>query len=233
MATEGGPNIVVDGLQLYLDPANPKSYPGSGNTLNDLTINQNHTNLLNGATTSNTSEQSIVTDGAGDEVVVSSPTLDFNSELTLECWVKVEHTGNYGGLFRQNQGLGGYGLSIRGSDGYIVHYIGASSSTVGGWWAISRFNNLLQGPSDWHHICSVSNLAISGSTNRWFYIDGELRATNTQAFTTTQVPYNTNEIDVVNVAFGGKVGIPRIYNKALTQEEVLQNYNATKSRFNL
>ena len=233
MATKGGPNIVTDGLVLYLDSVNPKSYTGSGTVVNDLSISQNNANLLNGASISNTTEQSIITDGIDDQVVVPSPNLNFNSELTLECWVKIEHTGNYGGLFRQSNGLGGFGLSIRGSDGFIIHYIGNPSSAVGGWWVIGSFSNLLQGPSDWHHLCSVSNLAISGNTNRWFYIDGELRSNRTQSFTSTQVPYNSNDILLINNGFGGKLLLPKIYNKALSAEEVLQNYNATKSRFNL
>lgn len=232
MATKGGPNIIKDGLVLYLDTINPKSYIENGTVVNDLSINQNDANLLNGALISNTTEQSIVTDGIDDQVVVPSPNLNFNSELTLECWVKIEHTGNYGGLFRQI-GLGGYGLSIRGSDGYVIHYIGNSSLTVKGWWVIGSFNNLLQGPSDWHHLCSVSNLAISGNTNRWFYIDGELRSSRTQPFTSTQVPYTSNNIVLIKNTFGGKLLVPKIYNKALTSEEVLQNYNATKRRFGL
>jgi len=36
-----------------------------------------------------------------------------------------------------------------------------------------------------------------------------------------------------NQAFGGNITIVKVYNRALTATEVLQNYNATKSRFGL
>jgi hypothetical protein len=42
-----GPNIVRDGLSLYLDSTNSKSYPGSGNNWYDLSGNENHGTLIN------------------------------------------------------------------------------------------------------------------------------------------------------------------------------------------
>jgi hypothetical protein len=43
-------SIVRDGLLLYVDAANPKSYPGSGSYLYDLTGNNFHINLYNSPT---------------------------------------------------------------------------------------------------------------------------------------------------------------------------------------
>ena len=45
-----GPRIVTDGLQLYLDAANVKSYPGSGTDWRDLSGNSNTSSLVNGPT---------------------------------------------------------------------------------------------------------------------------------------------------------------------------------------
>lgn len=50
MAAHGGPNIVEDGLVLYLDAANKKSYPGSGTVWKDLSGNGNDGTLTNGPT---------------------------------------------------------------------------------------------------------------------------------------------------------------------------------------
>lgn len=49
MALGHSPQIVRDGLVLYLDAANPKSYSGSGTTWYDLTGNNNNA-TLNGNT---------------------------------------------------------------------------------------------------------------------------------------------------------------------------------------
>jgi hypothetical protein len=50
MALSHSPQIVLDGLVLYLDQFNPKSYPGSGVTLYDLSGNNRHYTLVNGGT---------------------------------------------------------------------------------------------------------------------------------------------------------------------------------------
>ena len=47
MGSAAGPNIVTDNLKLFFDAANPKSYPGSGTTLYDLSGNDNHGTLIN------------------------------------------------------------------------------------------------------------------------------------------------------------------------------------------
>jgi hypothetical protein len=43
MAVFAGPKVVEDGLILYLDAANERSYPGSGTTIYDLVNNYNST----------------------------------------------------------------------------------------------------------------------------------------------------------------------------------------------
>ena len=53
MAFSRGPKIVTDGLVLYLDAANPKSYPGTGNVWNDLSGNGNDAILINSPTYNN------------------------------------------------------------------------------------------------------------------------------------------------------------------------------------
>jgi len=47
MGVFAGPNVVEDGLMLYLDAADPKSYPGSGTTWFDLSGNGRHATLRN------------------------------------------------------------------------------------------------------------------------------------------------------------------------------------------
>jgi len=42
-----------------------------------------------------------------------------------------------------------------------------------------------------------------------------------------------NNPNDVTYKLSGSIALTRIYNKALTQAEVIQNYNATKTRFNL
>ena len=64
-----GNRIVTDGLIFAVDAANPISYPGSGTTWNDLTLNKNNGTLINGPTFSSANAGSIVFDGVNDEVI--------------------------------------------------------------------------------------------------------------------------------------------------------------------
>ena len=66
-----GPNIVTDGLVLALDAASPKSYPGSGTTLFDLSGNGNEGTLTSGPTFSSQNNGAIQVDGSEN---ISGPT---------------------------------------------------------------------------------------------------------------------------------------------------------------
>jgi hypothetical protein len=63
MSVIGGPDIITDGLVLYLDAANTKSYIGSGTTWKDLSRNSNDGTLTNGPTFDSGNSGSIVFDG--------------------------------------------------------------------------------------------------------------------------------------------------------------------------
>lgn len=70
-----GPNIVTDGLVLYLDAANTKSYPGSGTTWNDLSGNGNNGTLINGYIFNSIGNGNLVFDGSNDYVNINAQTL--------------------------------------------------------------------------------------------------------------------------------------------------------------
>lgn len=72
MALNHSPKIVTNGLVLYLDAANQKSYPGSGTTWTDLSGNGNTGTLTNGPTFSANNNGGIVFDGANDYVSISN-----------------------------------------------------------------------------------------------------------------------------------------------------------------
>ena len=68
MTTSYSPLIVTDGLVMYLDAANPKSYPGTGTTWTDISRNNNNGTLTNGPTFSSANLGSIVFDGSNDAI---------------------------------------------------------------------------------------------------------------------------------------------------------------------
>jgi hypothetical protein len=80
------PSIVRDGLVLYLDAANPKSYPGSGTTWFDL-MGSNNGTFINGATHNSNNLGGVLLDGVDDYVSLSNPqTLNPGSNsFTVNC----------------------------------------------------------------------------------------------------------------------------------------------------
>jgi hypothetical protein len=87
----GGPNIVVDGLVLYLDAANQYSYVSGSTAWNDLSRSNNNGTLINGPTFNSANGGSIVFDGIDDYVsFVSNPSL--TNQITVEVWIQLSST---------------------------------------------------------------------------------------------------------------------------------------------
>lgn len=228
-----GPNIITDGLVLYLDAANTNSYTGSGTTWNDVSGNGNTGTLVNGPTFNSGNGGSIVFDGGNDYFIINNFTpISTQFSITSFIYPTITTGGSdrntYGGtVFSQDTTTSGarYPLwfRIRGTElSYSIWNSNAGGNTTVG--ANIELNK-------WHYIAIVAekngilniyhnnNLLVdstspnSGTWNGDFYI-GELRAGR-------------------NILFGGKVSNTTVYNRLLSSVEIQQNYNATKSRYEL
>lgn len=220
-----GPNIVTDGLILSLDAASKKSYPGSGNTWSSLVGSTNAT-LTNGPSFSN---NSMVFDGVNDVSTYSTPHTDSLTTLTYELVFKGSRGDEYS---------------------YILHNNGSSTSTGNSWVTFGWYagTNYVYGALSGRYSSMYDNtttidstkyyhltLTWDGSTQK-FYINGDLKTSQSltsNAYTldsTTSIGGNKNgSYRMSNV----EVPFLRIHNRPLSVEKVLQNYNATKSRFGL
>ena len=87
-AVEGGPNVVYNGLVLYLDAANNKSYVSGSTSWLDLTPNQSNSgSLTNGPTFNTGSGGNIVFDGTNDYIDFYASSL--GTTTTVELWAKL------------------------------------------------------------------------------------------------------------------------------------------------
>jgi hypothetical protein len=216
-----GPNTVTDGLVLALDAANSRSYPGTGTTWNDLSGNGNNGTLVNGVGYNSGNLGSLVFDGVNDDVSITSyqlSTSDSSAPYTLSAWINRTGTTTDGGIITQ------YGSGVADRFGF------REQNSKLCWW-------------------KGSNIAISTNnipTNAWKYIVGVKRSDNSVSIYIDgiEVGTGTDNLDFENatlkigrfgtiVPFSGNISQVSIYNRALTAQEILQNYNATKSRFNL
>jgi hypothetical protein len=218
-----GPNTVTNGLVLSLDAANVKSYTSGSTTWRDLSGSNNSGSLVNGPTYNSANGGSIVFDGTNDYVQCSgSPTV---TSATFLCWIRRNgNQGTYDGIIFSR------GTNVTGMAFF-------SSDQLGYTWndAINTYN--------WASGLTIPDLtwcmvAISiTSTSATAYLcqsSGITSATNTVSHTSTILNDIKIGVDeVLNRYFAGNIAIAQIYNRALSASEVLQNYNAQKSRFNL
>jgi hypothetical protein len=224
------PYIVMDGLVLYLDAGITQSYSGSGTVwtdINGLGPNNNGT-LTNGPTYNSNDGGSIVFDGVDDYVSFSSLTPYGGTDPhNYTVWVKFNDGANYKWVI--NNGPQGTSLIIY--DNRLGFFYDGGRSVVR---ATTRLTNGV-----WYCL-SVSYL---GETTVKMYVNGILDATKNTLFPTAGVSTSTWSATNINPRLGswfggqydfnGSIATTQIYNRALSSDEVLQNYNATKGRFGL
>jgi hypothetical protein len=230
------PYIVMDGLVLNLDAGITQSYPGSGTTWTDVNGlgPKNNGTLTNGPTFNSDNGGSIVFDGVDD--YVQSGIIEPQT-LTLCVWFKPT------GPPSNNDEAGGTIIcNTPQLTGSAIQYAIAYS------WLLQRVIFSVQ--SNTEFLATSDNSVLRNQihymigtfdgTNRKIYINGVNVASDVRAVSPI---YPTSGNRNVQVGRWGYPGYPRvingnlysasIYNRALTSDEVLQNYNAQKGRFGL
>ena len=233
MAFSRGPKIVTSGLVLALDAADKLSYPGSGTTWKDLSGNSNNGTLTNGPTFSAANMGTIVFDGTNDYVNVAynsifnpSTNVSFSLWLTLTATdTTIRNPIDFGAvsdelyfiLWRADLSPKRWGFGVRQSDNtYAETTSNASTFSTNVWY-------------------NLTVVASSAAGNVSLYINGQLDGSVVYNGTLKQ---NSGAILYIGAEgansrryWQGNIANTLIYNRALSATEVLQNYNATKSRF--
>jgi hypothetical protein len=220
MSFSHSPRIATSGLVFYLDAANPQSYPGSGTTWRDLSGNGNNGTLNNSPGFNSDNGGSIVFDGSDDYVTFPVIT---NTIFSIDFWYKM------GG----NDGTYGY-FASSGSNGLAISEGGGGDGLVYGkfyYWQ-GNANVLADIPSttDWNHICVLIN---TSTNNIDLYGNGIILGNFTVSATTPSVSDIGRFVGGNSHFLKGNLASYKIYNRALSASEVLQNYESTKARFGL
>ena len=186
-------------------------------TWTDLTGNGNNATLNNGPSLTNFF---LDFDGSNDYGTFNSGVT--GAPLTYEVWLNPDVVNSYQYVLMLGTAAGSVGgvfsLSIYNSsstfyiyDGNAAHVWSASSIAVG----------------TWVHAC----VSVTGTTASR-YINGVLQGTSTVASLSLAEDSDIGYYGWTGAYYlNGQIGQLRIYNKALSATEVLQNYNATKTNF--
>ena len=229
MGLTHSPKIVTNGLVLALDAANNKSYSGSGVTWYDLSGNNNTGTLTNGPTFSGANGGYIVLDGTNDYVINSSPTNIpvGSSSRTVQLWIYPKN--NSCPLVQLGTG-GGFQV-------YIVSFFNSSGTLYLFTDGINSANNISFSGTDLPTLNTWNHMTFGNSGQNWFYyLNGVSKLSGTFGVTLNTIGQKYivgNRDDVYLGTANVNVSQTFVYNRALSASEILQNYNATKSRFGL
>jgi hypothetical protein len=217
------PNIVTSGSLLNLDAGFVGSYPTTASTWYDLSGNASNGTLTNGPTFDSANSGSIVFDGVDDFVpCTGSFTL---TSATFVTWIKRNgDQGQYDGI-----------LFSRGTNTTGMNFF--SSNQLGYHWndAAATYN--------WASGLTIPNLtwcmiAVSVSSNSATAYLCQTSGITTATNTTSHASSVLNDIkiaqdDAGSRFFNGNIAISQLYNRALSTNEITQNFNALKGRFGL
>jgi hypothetical protein len=227
-----GEEAVSNGLVLSVDPANWYTYPKYGTAVTDL--KGNATGTFGGNTTYNTTAQGVFyLDGDADYIDFGKTPANFpTGDISIFVWVKAT-------ALRSNWNI------------FMTKWFADANNGGGSDFHYDLFNN---GSNVYQHLFTTNKSDMYGVTplysNTWYNVGFAISNGNLQMYVNGTKDGNVitgaARSNVVNsslwlgdartnglVTYNGYIGSVQIYNRALTQEEVFQNYNATKHKYGL
>lgn len=211
--------IVTSGLVLALDAGNLVSYENGAATTYNLAGSETGT-LTNGVGFDSNNSGTWTFDGTDDNI-----NTDFTipaGNRSMDLWIKYDTLSSSGG--------GGYSLTGVQQSGGRYLYTGITSNGGGYSYAGNTGGsyNYTFSTNEWYYVATVMD---SGTTRH--YVNGEQVATKTYASSVASTtPVMIGAINSQHEV-AGSIPITRIYNKALTAEEVQQNFSAQRNRFGI
>jgi len=217
--------IVQQGLVLNIDIDNPYSYAGAGATVYDVSPTALTWTATN--TTYNSSPIKYLSYNGSNSSLVSSTSSAYDSQtITMECWCYPNTLNQLGFLFEKGAVNTQYSMFFENAN-FQFRTFGLSNQDVtitsASYMTVSRWN---------HIVCTYA------SGTKITYVNG-VQAAALSGITGTLNTGGTNQYigkyGAVgdNYPFNGRIAETRVYNIALTAAQVLQNYNATRTKYGL
>jgi hypothetical protein len=236
MGISGGPYIVRDSsLVLELDAADRNSYVSGSTVWRDLTANSFTGSLTNGPTFSSDNLGSIVFDGTNDYMIfTSSSNYSYGTNnFSIDYWI------NFNSLTSTQQSLlDAYSSPSNSSSGGTFGFVVTNTQiiTYANNGVIFTSSSISLPVNTWINLSFVRSSGTLYIYRNSLLIDSAPCSWNFQFTGNATLPFLYIGINpgANGNYFNGKIGNFRIYKeRALSASEILQNYNALKSRFNL
>ena len=230
MATIAEPNVVIDGLVFNLDAANSRCYSGSGITVNGLVGGIGGT-LVGAVGFTNRNSGSFFFTNTTDHINFGNPIVlrGLQINMTLSCWFNQTGNRQYATIYSDYSETTSSKLvsMLRVDDGYLRYFTTVSSG------GHQNINPITVVNGVWYYAAiSVSGTISSPVAN--FFVNGTNYSYSLSSMSNTPFLGNNHCVGgnfYIAEYFNGNISQVQIYNRALSQQEILQNYNATKSRY--
>ena len=219
------PQLITDGLVFYVDAGNPSSYSGTGTTVYGLNYvtGTPKTGSLNGDYKSLYGGTFVLSSSLQNSIVFTDSGMPAGtSPRTLGAWVYNNTAGGnplWYGTNALNQGIGIQQIGTNGPTFRFYGYANDYDATVTNMW------------SRWVYMVGTFD-----GTDAKIYLNGSYIGTSNRSGWNTVLGGN---LTLGKTLFGatsgnwvnGYLSIGQVYNRVLSDAEVLQNYNAQSSRF--
>ena len=230
--------IVNSGLVLNLDANKTTSYIGSGTNWVDISGNGNNGTLVNGVGYSSVNGGVMTFDGVNDYVNCgNSSAFNQTNALTLSTWAKINSFASTNTLIGKQWCYGNqysYSLAID-TQGKLQFYYSLDGGYCGGTFASYISSNPISTNTWYNIVLSFTNTSVK------LYLNGQLISGIQTGINTSLYVSNSpvllgiyrNLSGTYGDALNGSMGSVKIYNRSLSDSEILQNFNSVKSRFGL
>ena len=233
MAFHYSPNIVTNGLKICIDPANDRSYPGTGVDVYDLSP-------VSGITYSIVDQASWNTSNNGSFIfptpigtatasrISSNTNLSFqnlNTEMTIDVWFKRTISNNQ---YNMLLSTGLPYLSFLDTNQFLFSFDATGHKWL---YSVKTYSNNV-----WYNVCCTLT-QTAGTSVAKIYVNGILESTS-PTYTGVTIsnyvwPFSLGNHSISRHPFVGNISCFKLYNRILTDSEILNNFNTLKSRFYL
>lgn len=238
MGLHHSPSIVTDGLIMCLDAGNPRSYTAtSGNNWIDLSGNGFSGNLTANTSYDSANLGSIVFDGTTTsrfELANTNYPTTWTSPITIDTWIRISSAHVWDTVYRspiviRGSYQGHIAIARATSDNRLVFSVrGSTLNPITGGAVITR--------DVWHHVVGIWNgrIASIGINGKIVSTSSVTTADGTPSSAIWTVGGN-NALSSASSTTGlnGNVSSVKIYNRALSSNEIQQNFNALRPRYGL
>jgi hypothetical protein len=232
MSYNFSPKIVVGGLVLYLDAANSRSIVSGSTTWTDLSKNGNNGTLVNSPTFNSGNGGSIVFNGSSQYVNLGNTNISLPVNITINAWIKPTILSDYRNILTKEGATSidlDYGLTTS-PNGNLYFWFNNGSFRIH-----ESTTSTMNQTNVWYNVTSVFD---DTNNNVKLYVNSNQIYSASE--TTSMLVHSNSNLLVgwrnslaTNQSFSGNIALVQLYNRALSASEVLQNYNALKSRFGL